>query len=291
MSDLLTPRQAAKLLGVSESTVRRWCDAELVAIAKTAGGHRRIRRQALLRFARGRGMEVLDMAPLATAGHGGRLPASDELSARFYRQVLDEDEKEVQQFALGIVERTGDTARLCDDIIAPAMHRIGEEWSEGHVRIFREHAATRRAAAAVTHVRSRVTSLAANAPVAVCAALPGDPYSLPPAMCGLVLSSAGFRATVLGPDTPAAEILQAAVELSATIVTISVSTAPTSIDELALLCEGANEQGIRIALGGQMLTSELRKQLEPDFFGDSMAHLASYAKRLMNPPKKGAAQS
>ena len=226
---------------------------------------------------------MLDIAPWATEGRGGRLLSPAELSARFHQQLLDDDDKEVQQFALGLVERTGDSAGLCDDIIAPAMHGLGTSGPKAGFVSFASmppHSVRRQA---VSHVRSHATALLANAPIALCAALAGDPYSLPPAMCGLVLSSAGFRVTVLGANTPAQEILDAAVDLSATLLTISVSTAPTSIGELARTCEEASELGIRVALGGRMLTPELRKQLTPDFFGDSMTHLASYAKRLINP--------
>lgn len=281
MADLVTPRQAAKLLGVSESTVRRWCDAEMVATTRTTGGHRRIHRRALLAFARDRGMEVLDTAPLTTAGRGGRLPGPGELSARFYEHLVGHGDTELRQLAVGIVERTGDSAGLCDDIIAPAMHRVGEDWSTGRLRIFREHAATQRVTAAISDLARQVSALEPEAPIAICAALSGDPYALPPAMCGLVLSSVGYRVTGLGPNTPAAEILEAAVELSATLIAVSISTEPSSSDELESLCVRANEHDVRVALGGRLLTAELRRQLEPDFFGDTMAHLASYAKRLI----------
>ncbi len=281
MSVLFTPRQAAGLLGVSESTVRRWCDAGFIATTRTAGGHRRIQRQALLRFARERGLDMLDIAPVATAGRGGRLPELAELSARFYQQLVNGGEKEVQQFVLELVGRIGDSAVVCDHIIAPAMHRVGEQWSANRLRIFSEHAATQRAAAALTIARSQLTTLGVDAPSAVCAAMAGDPYSLAPAMCSLVFTAAGFRVTLLGPNTPASEIVQAAAELSATVIAVSVSAPPLSHGELAALCTKADELGIRVALGGRMLKLALRKQLSPDFFGDTMGHLSSYANRLM----------
>ena len=48
----VSPRSYAKLVGVSESTVKRWCDAELVDSIRTAGGHRRIMMTVHQRHAR-----------------------------------------------------------------------------------------------------------------------------------------------------------------------------------------------------------------------------------------------
>ena len=47
MSDLLTPAEAARMLGVSRETVRRYVDLGLVAGHKTPGGQRRIQRTSV----------------------------------------------------------------------------------------------------------------------------------------------------------------------------------------------------------------------------------------------------
>jgi excisionase family DNA binding protein len=42
--DLLTPRQAAELLGVNTNTLARWVRAGMLPAVTTPGGHRRYRR-------------------------------------------------------------------------------------------------------------------------------------------------------------------------------------------------------------------------------------------------------
>lgn len=42
--DLLTPRQAAELLGVNTNTLARWVRAGLLSAVTTPGGHRRYQR-------------------------------------------------------------------------------------------------------------------------------------------------------------------------------------------------------------------------------------------------------
>ena len=50
MSDSYSPKQIARALGVSESSVKRWCDRGLIDYQKTAGGHRRVVLGELMRF-------------------------------------------------------------------------------------------------------------------------------------------------------------------------------------------------------------------------------------------------
>lgn len=47
-NDWLTIREASALVGVSVATLRRWCDAGLVRVFTTPGGHRRFARSAVL---------------------------------------------------------------------------------------------------------------------------------------------------------------------------------------------------------------------------------------------------
>ena len=48
----LTSKEAARLLGVSEASVKRWADGGLLPSAKTAGGHRRFRPEDVATFRR-----------------------------------------------------------------------------------------------------------------------------------------------------------------------------------------------------------------------------------------------
>ncbi len=279
-SNFLSPVSAARLLGVGQSTVRRWCDNGLLRFSKTAGGHRRIDRRELLQFAHERGLEVVDDAAINLVGRSGKRLASSELSEQLYQRLIIGDEAEVQQFVVNMLAHGDRAADVCDEVIAPTMHRIGTEWADGHLRIFHEHAATQAMQTALALARSRQVPHRGNKPIAICAAPPDDPYALTVSMCALALADEGFHTILLGPDTPLDEILHAAVDMSALIIALSISRQPAVPVALAELCTDASRHRIRVAVGGRMLTPELRRMLQPDFFGDTMAHLASYGRRL-----------
>ncbi|MEI6235767.1 MAG: helix-turn-helix domain-containing protein, partial [Planctomycetota bacterium] len=50
----LSPKQVALALGVSEASLKRWCDNGLLDSTRTAGGHRRISRGSVMAFLRER---------------------------------------------------------------------------------------------------------------------------------------------------------------------------------------------------------------------------------------------
>lgn len=53
----LTVGEAAKLIGVSEPTLRKWTDSGRIAVFRTPGGHRRYLRIELEQFRRSRAQE------------------------------------------------------------------------------------------------------------------------------------------------------------------------------------------------------------------------------------------
>ena len=52
MSQLLSTSEAARIMGVGTTSVKRWADDGLLDCVRTAGGHRRFTRDSLDRFIR-----------------------------------------------------------------------------------------------------------------------------------------------------------------------------------------------------------------------------------------------
>jgi len=56
----LLPSEAARLLGVATSTLRRWAEEGKIHSGSTIGGHRRYRESEISRLAQGLGLEEAD---------------------------------------------------------------------------------------------------------------------------------------------------------------------------------------------------------------------------------------
>ena len=69
---LLSPKDLADAIGVSESSLKRWTDAGRIRASRTDGGHRRIALEDAVRFIREAGVpvvrpELLGMPEMAAA--------------------------------------------------------------------------------------------------------------------------------------------------------------------------------------------------------------------------------
>ena len=116
----LTPNEAAALLMVSPVTVRAWAARGELPAETTAGGHRRFLRGELERFARLRGLRLLEPKPApATAGLRVLVVDDDSVFADFLAELLRQHGAEVaialDGFAAGrAVERWQPSVVLLD---------------------------------------------------------------------------------------------------------------------------------------------------------------------------------
>ncbi len=243
----LSPRDFASVLGVSESSVRRWIDGGRIDARRTAGGHRRIRVDDALRFIRETDNEVQRGDLL-----GWRPEASGEAtleSALLAGHCMLARDLLLARYAAGV-----DIAVICDELICPAMSAVGELWEGGVGGVLLEHRATTVVIEALHRLRA-VTEVPSNG-MAVGGSVERDPYLIPSLMAATVLSAGGYDARDLGADTPFEVFLEAVDFLSPDLVWVSVSTAanPAKLrDGVVSLLERAGPETFDVVLGGREL--------------------------------------
>lgn len=116
----LTPNEAAALLMVSPVTLRAWAARGELLAETTAGGHRRFLRGELERFARVRGLRLLEASPAGRAGAPRILVVDDDSAfASYLSELLRQQGAEVavalDGFAAGrAVERWQPSVVLLD---------------------------------------------------------------------------------------------------------------------------------------------------------------------------------
>ena len=230
---LLSPRELADALGVSESSLKRWVDAGKIVAARTEGGHRKITLPEAVRFIRETGApvarpELLDMPEVAVAQ--ARAISRDTL----FDTLIGGDATGARGWLLARYLGGTSIAELCDGPVREAMHRLGELWRHDSDGIFIEHRATDTCLQALAHFRNMLDA-PADAPLAMGATPEDDPYLLPSFMAATVVAESGMRAVNLGPDTPVGAMQQAFVRHQPRLVWISASAplAPARARELA----------------------------------------------------------
>lgn len=248
-----SPRDLAQALGVSESSVRRWVDRGEIPSLRTEGGHRRIELASAVSYIRKKGLRVAEPELLGLRqGLRGSSSAPDALHAALEAGQEGQAWDIVVQLFLDGTR----VAQIGDEWIRPAMQRIGELWTGGEAGILIEHRAT----GICSSILSRMQTLFAEptGPIAVGGAPSGDPYTLPSKLSSLVLRAAGFQAVDLGPSTPLNVLAEAARELEARLVWLSVSAPlkePSDRRALSAWLELLAGEGRTLVLGGRGIQS------------------------------------
>lgn len=263
MEQLLSPREVADALGVSESSVKRWVDSGELAARRTAGGHRRIDRTEVLRFARSRSTLPArpEMLSLVSVRLEDASLSEPERGAALHGAFLADDRRRALSLLVSAFLGGETVASLCDGPIRGALETIGEIWKHDAKGILVEHRAIDVCLHALGVMRASLPPPAEDAPVALGSAGPDDPYLLPSLMCAVALAEIGFRDVNLGPRTPLATKVLAVRDYDPVLVWHTASVDGEEVAELARLLlrdpGGADAVAFRgrIVAGGRALTA------------------------------------
>jgi MerR family transcriptional regulator, light-induced transcriptional regulator len=254
---LLSPRVLAEAIGVSESSLKRWADEGRLAVERTAGGHRRIRRAEAVRFLREAGLRPVRPELLTLPGDAGgavRGGVDRAQVAGLLVAALGEDRaEEARSLLVGAYLDGASLPWLCDEVIRPGMEEVGRLWESGPGGIVIEHRATETCGRVLAELRLLLPAAAPEAPAAVGGGLGGDVYRLPSAMAAAVLAEAGYRVHDLGPDTPVEATLAAIGRYRPALVWQSLSVVPAEgarADEALGRIAAALEGGM-LVVGGR----------------------------------------
>lgn len=288
-SQHLSTAQVAAALGVGVSTVKRWVDENILPAHRTPGGHRKLLLADVLRLVKEGRFPDLDLGKLI--GSTGEAPPSPARLVRDLATALEDGDEEDVRLLLSQAYFAGMPAvALADQVIAPAMHRLGHGWETGRLDVLHEHRGTQICAAALYELKSRLEEGAAPLrPVALGGAPEGDPYFLSNLLVEIVLLEAGWEPINLGPNTPLASLERGLKEYKPRLVWLSVSHLPDAEifrRDYLRFHQAAEKAGIPVALGGQALTGPLRSSLPYTTFGDGLAHLAAFARTLHPLPQR-----
>lgn len=289
---MLSPKQVAAAIGVSESSLKRWADAGRFKVTRTPGGHRRISLSEVVRFVREahlsvRRPEAIGL-PVLVARSADQASDPDVGKMLFDRLMAGEPEV-LPAWAVEAYLAGSSIAEICDTGLRAALERIGHVWIDDSRGIFLEHRATDQAIAALYTLMQLVTDAGTTQthdprPVAIGGAPSSDHCLIPSLMVACVLSGIGYRAMNLGPDVPIASLLDAARFFNANLVWMSICSTeikPPSVETLNELAEELAAHDRALVVGGRRV-NELVGPKHPNLIVcHHMTELAAFARGLL----------
>ncbi|MEM9645467.1 MAG: B12-binding domain-containing protein [Planctomycetota bacterium] len=281
MSEYLSCLQAAKWMGVSQSTVKRLCDDGFFSARRTPGGHRRIRESDVRDWVLHQGHHPHGSVP-------ARRRTPSNLTIRSAMDAAMNGSSEVlSSLFVKHLEAGASLSQLFDEIVAPAMWETGRLWQIGEIDVFQEHLCSNTMRSALSQIRSWISGRQANritegSPVAIGGCLGGEQHDLVSLMISLLLTDQGWRTHSLGAIVPTDSLSSAVSKFTPRLIWVSY----TYIDNLDDIVRNNHRLFDRVSgqcklvVGGQALTPDHRRKLRFDFAGDSFDHLLHYAKQV-----------
>ncbi|WP_437203879.1 helix-turn-helix domain-containing protein [Planctomicrobium sp. SH664] len=263
MKDLVTPKQVAQAIDVSESSLKRWCDQGLIPSVRTAGGHRRLPVNGVLTFLRKFGYEIRhpELLGLPPATLGGHVRKVVEQRDRLIQAMVEGNEEVGVEIVLNAYLAKIPMSVICDDLLHGAYQEISGRLAAGKLAVYQERRANELCQRVVYEVRRALPELPPTAPLAVGGTVDGDSYTLASSMAELVLRELGWRASSLGSMLPLLSLRQAICDTRPRLFWLSMSVIRdvemflVAYDSLSQL---AKDNDVALVIGGAGITDALR---------------------------------
>lgn len=286
MKDLVTPRQVAQAIDVSESSLKRWCDQGLIPTVRTAGGHRRMPVNGVLTFLRNSGYQLInpEILGLPPATQGGRERKLHGERERLREALVQGDEHICVEIVLNLYLAGHAMSTICDEVLASVFEEIGSQCCCGQLSVYQERRSCELCYRVMHEVRRGLPEIPPEAPVAIGGTIENDPSTLASSMVELVLRENGWRACSLGSMLPFLSLRQALCDMRPKLCWLTFSMIPDVeqfLYEFARVSQLATENQIALVVSGPALTEEIRRRMQYSCFCDTFAHLEAFARQIV----------
>jgi excisionase family DNA binding protein len=284
-TNYLTTKEVARLCRVSDATVKRWEDAGLLKSERTSGKHRRFRAEEVARFQReqGLGQKVChgDQSVLSSAVRRKNLGCSN---TTLFDLLVSGCEEETANFMIGTFLQGTELTDIFDDLLSPALRRIGELWYEGELSVAQEHLASRAAHYGVHKLRTSLPLPEMTGKIAFCAAFEGDLHELPAYLAQVTIENEGWEVMNFGANTPFFSLTEEIRQYTPQAVCLSAAYLE-NLDRLAhdfkQIRETAGRLKIPLLLGGKPFEDDnIRRRFPANFYAETFAEVAHFVERL-----------
>jgi excisionase family DNA binding protein len=278
----LTTREVAKLLKVSDATVKRWAESEQLRSERTSGGHRRFRADEVARFQREAqlGLKQSHGDVSVTRLKKRRLEAIGRKGSPLFNSLIAGSEEEAAEQLIGYQLKGTPLPEIFDELISSAMLEVGDMWSRGEISVTQEHLATRAAIAAVHKLRSLLPVPRMTGLMAMCCTIEGDLHDLPIYLAQLVMEDRGWEVINFGANTPLYALNEEITMHPPNLLCISatiISDPERLVRDYRLLKEKAAKLRIPVVLGGKAFAEErIRERFPADLYASSYAQIDEF---------------
>jgi len=253
--------EAARILGVNVSTIKRWTDEGKLECIQSAGGHRKFLMSHLADF--------LDKNK-KKASKVNLFPIEDETDLQISHYILKGDfnyltnylqeqafacnRYRVQQVMNGLYLAQYPLYQIYDHLITPVLYNIGQLWEQSAISVSKEHLASQTIRDGIIRLQGIIRIPKEKLGNALCLNFSHELHDIALKMVDHILETRGFRVLFTGQITPLVDIEQVfdvlkpeRVYISSTVVSDSAA-AQTEFDRI---CQISADYGASVYVGGR----------------------------------------
>jgi MerR family transcriptional regulator, light-induced transcriptional regulator len=289
----LSTKEVAALLNVTETTVKRWAESKRIPCNKTLGGHRKFDLSDIQNFAEINSFPITGIIPPAlTQKQMERLEFGlysknyGIISEIFLDEALQGDREGIEKLLFFLYRNQITFINIIDNVIHPALVRIGLLWEDGKLEIDQEH----RASEAVKEILIRFGSVLyhkhSNNLSVVCTAVEGEHHDIGIYSIAYALEVEGWKLTNLGSNTPFNSLKQYIIKNKPDLVCIS-ATAPAIkknefVNGIKSIAVFVHSYGGKIVAGGLYANKFSNQEIGTDHITYSVQDTIDYTKEVFN---------
>ncbi|MBD3226288.1 MAG: MerR family transcriptional regulator [Caldithrix sp.] len=259
--EYLNSQEAAKILGVNVSTIKRWTEESKLECIKSAGGHRKFTFKQLASFLN-ENRRKTSKANLFPIENETDLQLSSHILKGNFPYLIDFLEKnalEANQFRINKVLTGLYLAQyplhiIYDRIITPVLHRVGQLWLKNELTIIEEHIVTQILKDGILRLQGivRLPEKPKMGKV-LCTTFSSELHDIALKMIQHILEFRGFKVYNTGQITPLMDI----EEVIDTIRPVRVYLSSAYLDDKIMIqnefnhvCSICEERDIALYIGG-----------------------------------------
>ena len=257
----LNSEEAARILGVNVSSIKRWTDSGKLECILTEGGHRKFQLSHLSKFLENHKKQS-SKAHVFPIENDADLQISHHILKRdlnfliehSYVLALNGKRSELQKVLNGLYLSQYPLYHIYDHLLTPVLHHLGEMWETGTILVIEEHIASQGIRDCINRLQGIIHLPKSEGPAAVCINLANELHDIALKMVENILEFKGFRTYFSGQLTPALKldelldrIKPQRLYLASTVIS-DPAREQVEVDRIFEICQTRN---IEVYSGGQ----------------------------------------
>ncbi len=256
----LNSEEAANVLGVNVSSIKRWTDEGKLECIRTAGGHRKFQMDQLVTFIEQNKKKAAKVS-VFNIENSRDLELNyyilkgnfDFLKSFVFKQALKSNRDSVQQVLTGLYLGQYPLYQIYDSLLVPVLHELGNRWMEGKLAIIEEHIASQIIRDAVVRLQGIIRVPKKKIGNVICLNLSNELHDIGLKMVQNILELRGYKTYYSGQKTPLFDFKQLLNKIKPDRLYISstyVENPEEDQEEVDNLYDMCKENGIDIFIGG-----------------------------------------